>query len=207
MTIRKKRKILRSKRDRDLRIEILLTTAIRHLCQEIGDQLRSKRLSTNSKRKLSSECGRSDSDADTVRNTVKKSRHNWLTDSTGSAGNGLGESQKLLIRRRTRLITIPRREFHQSIPISISWKWIEISLKTRKKNRRRTVSMSEIRSDWTIFSNQLVELKKWKSDWFQSESYHDIWWQVPNPTLFSENTVIRHGVRLNALRINKFGTE
>lgn len=52
MAIRKKRKTLRSK-DHDLRVEILLTSTIRHLCQEIGDRLRSKRLINNSmKRKL-----------------------------------------------------------------------------------------------------------------------------------------------------------
>jgi len=50
MAIRKKRKALRSK-DHDLRVEILLTSTIRHLCQEIGDRLRSKRLINNSKKR------------------------------------------------------------------------------------------------------------------------------------------------------------
>jgi hypothetical protein len=51
MTIKKKRKVLRSK-DRNLRVELLLTSTIRRLCQEIGDHLRSRR-SQNLKRKSS----------------------------------------------------------------------------------------------------------------------------------------------------------
>jgi len=43
ITIRKKRKILKRK-NQDLRLELLLTSTIRRLCQEIGDQLRSKRV-------------------------------------------------------------------------------------------------------------------------------------------------------------------
>jgi hypothetical protein len=43
ITIRKKRKILKRK-NQDLRLELLLTSTIRRLCQEIGDQLRSKRI-------------------------------------------------------------------------------------------------------------------------------------------------------------------
>src|ERR1700689_3014918 len=50
MTIKKKRKVLRSK-DRNLRVELLLTSTIRRLCQEIGDHLRSRR-SQNLKRKF-----------------------------------------------------------------------------------------------------------------------------------------------------------
>lgn len=51
MTIKKKRKVLRGK-DRNLRVELLLTSTIRRLCQEIGDHLRSRR-SQNLKRKSS----------------------------------------------------------------------------------------------------------------------------------------------------------
>jgi len=43
MTIKKKRRVLRSK-DRNLRVEILLTSTIRRLCQEIGDHLRTRRM-------------------------------------------------------------------------------------------------------------------------------------------------------------------
>jgi hypothetical protein len=58
MTIKKKRRILRS-RDRNLRLEILLTSTIRRLCQEIGDHLRARR---TIKRKSTM-----DQDASTVR--------------------------------------------------------------------------------------------------------------------------------------------
>lgn len=49
MTIRKKRKALR-RRDRNLRVEILLTSTIRHLCQEIGDHLRARRMANNKRK-------------------------------------------------------------------------------------------------------------------------------------------------------------
>jgi len=49
MTIRKKRKLLR-RRDRNLRVEILLTSTIRHLCQEIGDHLRARRMASSKRR-------------------------------------------------------------------------------------------------------------------------------------------------------------
>jgi hypothetical protein len=53
MTIRKKRKLLR-RRDRNLRVEILLTSTIRHLCQEIGDHLRARRMASSKRRSPSS---------------------------------------------------------------------------------------------------------------------------------------------------------
>jgi len=124
MTIRKKRKMLRSKKDRDLRIEILLTTAIRRLCQEIGDQLRSRRLA-NSKRKYASADDDSDADAVTVSNTVKKSRSGAST-STSTAGDGLGGENQLLMMsngqqtQQRRLIRGLRRQSNliQSFAIS-----------------------------------------------------------------------------------------
>jgi hypothetical protein len=68
MTIKKKRRVLRSK-DRNLRVEILLTSTIRRLCQEIGDHLRSRRVAS-AKRKLEE----NDSTTPTVRLHVKRSR-------------------------------------------------------------------------------------------------------------------------------------
>lgn len=53
MTIRKKRKILRRK-DRDLRLELLLTSTIRRLCQDIGDQLRTRRIQCQKRKEDSS---------------------------------------------------------------------------------------------------------------------------------------------------------
>jgi len=70
MTIKKKRRILRCK-DRDLRVELLLTSTIRRLCQEIGDHLRSKRLA-NVKRKSSTISTTPDQDSDPSTVTVRQ---------------------------------------------------------------------------------------------------------------------------------------
>jgi DNA mismatch repair ATPase MutL len=75
MTIRKKRKVLRCK-DRDLRIELLLTSTIRHLCQEIGDHLRSRREQQTLKRKM-------DDDSTTVSKHELKRSRNFLVDENG----------------------------------------------------------------------------------------------------------------------------
>jgi len=69
MTIKKKRRVLRSKA-RNLRVEILLTSTIRRLCQEIGDHLRSRRVAS-AKRKVEE----NESTTPTVRlHVVKRSR-------------------------------------------------------------------------------------------------------------------------------------
>jgi len=75
MTIRKKRKVLRRK-DRDLRVEILLTSTIRRLCQEIGDHLRSRRMASTKRKSPTStpEYGEDDSWTRTVRDCPKRSR-------------------------------------------------------------------------------------------------------------------------------------
>jgi len=80
MTIKKKRRILRHK-DRDLRVELLLTSTIRRLCQEIGDHLRTKRLASAKRRStttISNGSQDDDSTTPTVRhhtsNNTKRSR-------------------------------------------------------------------------------------------------------------------------------------
>lgn len=72
MTIKKKRKVLRRK-DRDLRIELLLTSTIRHLCQQIGDHLRSRR-NQNLKRKNSDEDDDRASTATVSNHEIKRTR-------------------------------------------------------------------------------------------------------------------------------------
>jgi len=79
MTIKKKRKVLRS-RDRNLRVELLLTSTIRRLCQEIGDHLRSRR-SQNLKRKLNGFDDDLDSSSPT---TVSKRSRYVLVDKNGN---------------------------------------------------------------------------------------------------------------------------
>jgi len=75
MTIRKKRKVLRNK-DRSLRVEILLTSTIRRLCQEIGDHLRARRIAGTKRKSPSSTSDdgeNDDSSTPTVRHCPKRS--------------------------------------------------------------------------------------------------------------------------------------
>jgi len=85
MTIKKKRRMLRC-RDRDLRVELLLTSTIRRLCQEIGDHLRTRRMASMKRKSAPisatfDENG-NDSTAATVRQHASK-RNRFLVEEDG----------------------------------------------------------------------------------------------------------------------------
>lgn len=120
MTIKKKRRVLRSK-DRNLRVEILLTSTIRRLCQEIGDHLRSRRMGS-SKRKLEEDDG---STTPTVRLHVKRNRQEKDED--------IAKKQELLTKLSPRTPTTASRGRG----------------KRTLRMRMRTVSTKKILLGWT----------------------------------------------------------
>jgi len=100
MTIRKKRKVLRRK-DRDLRVELLLTSTIRLLCQEIGDHLRSRR-TVNGKRKF--EDDETPSSTPTVRQHVVK-RNRFLAEEKGE-DELLRKEEEFWMTKKSRTIPV-----------------------------------------------------------------------------------------------------
>lgn len=101
MTIKKKRKVLRS-RDRNLRVEILLTSTIRRLCQEIGDHLRSRRMAGNKRKAVDED--NSDPWTPTVSQCAPKRTRVGL------------EGKKELMTRKRR--TIPSRRPRMSVVLA-----------------------------------------------------------------------------------------
>jgi hypothetical protein len=71
MTIKKKRRILRC-RDRDLRVELLLTSTIRRLCQEIGDHLRTRRMASMKRKSAAISSTTFDEENDPTTPTVRQ---------------------------------------------------------------------------------------------------------------------------------------
>jgi len=98
MTIKKKRKVLRRK-DHDLRVELLLTSTIRRLCQEIGDRLRVRRVASAKRRSSSfgfdDDCDDNNDNAATVRkHAVKRNRFIKAEFSSGGDDELFGRNQE-----------------------------------------------------------------------------------------------------------------
>jgi len=137
MTIKKKRRVLRSK-DRNLRVEILLTSTIRRLCQEIGDHLRSRRVAS-AKRKLEE----NDSTTPTVRLHVKRSRQERDDEPVKKQELSMTTLSPSFRKARTSTMTVSRGREKRTLRIA--------SLQSGLRHSRRavrTLSTKRILSVW-----------------------------------------------------------